>query len=251
MSVIVQSSLKNRLLRGMNSDDFAQISAQLEPIELKLRDTLVKPSQRLAHIIFPENCIASVVAITPAGRQSEVGIVGCEGMVDVCAINGTDSSPLDCFVQIPGRAHRLPLASLQGLIELSPTFRTILARYAQSFLIQVSHTAMANATCTIDERLARWLLMSQDRVGGSEIVMTHEFLSVMLGVRRAGVTIALQDIERHGQVKARRGSITITDRPGLERLANEAYGGPEAEYQRLFGYDFRVFGTAESALVAA
>lgn len=230
---------RNLLLRALADEDFARIAPHFEAVELRLRQSLIRPGDRLTHVFFLDDGLVSIVATTATGLQSEVGMVGYEGMVDVGAINAAGTTPLECFIQIPGRAHSLPVEALTAALDASPRLRALLRSYAQSFLIQVAHTALANALHTIEQRLSRWLLMSLDRVGGREILMTHEFLSIMLGVRRAGVTMALQQIERRRLIEARRGSITVVDRAGLVRLAGESYGTPEVEYSRLMGVDFR------------
>lgn len=239
--------MRNCLLRMMPDDGYARLAPHLEVVDLGLRQQLVEPMQRMAHVWFIEDSVASIVATSAGGRQSEVGLVGRDGVVDVAAINGTDVTPLECFVQIQGRAQRLPMAEMRDAIADSAALRAFFSNYAQSFLTQVAHTALANATHTIDSRLARWLLMSQDRLGGDVIQMTHEFLSIMLGVRRAGVTIAVQDLERDGLIRARRGSVTVRDRAGLMALASDAYGTPESEYARLLGFDFRVSADPQGA----
>jgi CRP-like cAMP-binding protein len=115
----------------------------------------------------------------------------------------------------------------------SPTLRGMLLHYVQAFMIQTAHTAASNGSAKLEERLARWLLMAHDRTDGDELSLVHEFLAVMLGVRRPGVTVALHTLEEQGLIRARRGSILIIDRAGLEELANSSYGVPEAEYDRL------------------
>lgn len=244
MPVNAQSTMRNRLLRAISPLDFDRIAPALEFVTLGLRQHLVEAQLPLQNVWFIEDGVGSVVATTAGGKQSEVGMVGCDGIVDVALINGTDATPLECFIQIPGSGWRLPSAALREASEASPALRLLLTRYAQSFLVQIAHTALANATHTIDARLARWLLMSHDRLDGDTIVMTHEFLSIMLGVRRAGVTIAVQSLEGSGLIRARRGSVIVADRAGLEQLAGDAYGTPEAEYARLFGFDFRAKAVA-------
>ena len=185
MPVILQSNMRNFLLRLMDADDFARLAPHLECVDIRLRQQLVEPFQRINHVWFLESGVASVVATTAGGRQSEVGIVGRDGLIDVAVINGGETTPLECFMQITGSAQRVPTPVMQELAAESASLRALLSLYSQTFLIHVSHTALANATHTIDARLARWLLMSQDRIGLNEIQMTHEFLSIMLGVRRA------------------------------------------------------------------
>ena len=185
---------------------------------------------------FPDGGIASVVAV--AGnerRQAEVAIVGREGMSGLAVIHGADRSPCDVFMQVEGAANCIAAQKLQEAIDQSITLLRCLLRYAHAFSIQAHYTALANARGNIGERLARWLLMARDRLDSDEMLLTHEFLALMLGVRRAGVTEALQAFESKALLETARGSLTIKDREGLEECANGLYGPPEAEYERLFG----------------
>ncbi len=139
------------------------------------------------------------------------------------------------MVQLPGTGHRIEAAALREAMGAEPAIRERFLRYAQAFSVQVAHTTLANGRHTIQARLARWLLMCQDRVGGDNLDLTHEFLSLMLGVRRAGVTMATHDLEGRGLIKATRGRIRVIDRAGLEAAAPGIYDVPEAEYARLMG----------------
>lgn len=202
-----------------------------------MRMPLVAPHEPIDFVWFVESGIVSMVAESPDGRQVEVGIVGREGMVDPAMVNGADRSPLNCFVQVAGEARRMPAAVLRAAIEDSASLRLLLARYVQTLLVQISHTALANAANTIEQRLARWLVMSGDRIDGAAVPMTHEFLAVMLGVRRAGVTVAVRSLAALGLIEAARGQIAIRDRAGLVAYSRAIYGPPEAEYVRLIGRD--------------
>lgn len=175
--------------------------------------------------------MVSVVAITPDGVQAEVGTVGREGFVSASNIHRAKHGSLHCFVQIPGSALRIPYEKFQKILAASPALDRLLLIYAEAFLVQVSHSALAYATRTIDQRLARWLLMSLDRMDDPEVPLTHEQLSLMLAVRRAGVTVAVNALEQAGIVTARRGVITVVDRARLEAIAGVSYGTPEAEYR--------------------
>lgn len=174
MTSVSQSRTKNALLRAMPPADFALLAAHLRETPLPVRLSLVTAGEPIAFAWFIESGVMSIVAETPDGRQIEVGIVGREGMVDVSAINGADRSPLNCFVQIGGDGLRLPVGELRKAMEASPTLRRLLAAYVQTLLIQISHTALANGANTIEQRLARWLLMSGDRVDGVRVAMTHD-----------------------------------------------------------------------------
>lgn len=245
MSKSKREDFANYLLRAISADDFLLFGDGLEPLAVPIHHDLAVAGAQLTHVVFPESGVISVVAQTPAGRQAEVGLIGREGMMGAAIVNDNDISAFSCFMQISGVAHRLPVARLRQALAASATLRAVLGRYSQSFLVQVSHSALAYAVYSLDERLARWLLMSHDRVGGSEVTITHEFLSLMLGVRRAGVTVALQTIEKDGLIAARRGIVTILDRTGLEARAGGSYGAPEAEFRRLIGVDFRRHAIAD------
>jgi CRP-like cAMP-binding protein len=138
-------------------------------------------------------------------------------------------------VQCAGRGLRISAQRLREAMDKSAAIRNVLLQYGHAFVLQMSYTAIANGRSKLEERLARWLLMAHDRVDGDTLPMTHEFLSLMLGVRRPGVTLALHLLEKDGLIQASRGAILIADRRGLEQISNGAYGKPEAEFQRLFG----------------
>lgn len=182
---------------------------------------------------FIESGLVSMVAESAEGREIEVGVIGREGVVDPSAILGADRAMFNCFAQVPGSALRMPAAELRRALEASTTLRALLTRYMLTLMVQIAHTALANATHTIEKRLARWLLMSDDRVDGHEVQMTHDFLAVMLGVRRAGVTEAVQSLVAMGLIEAGRGKIVIRDRVALAAYVRDLYGLPEATYQSL------------------
>jgi CRP-like cAMP-binding protein len=167
------------------------------------------------------------------GSKIEIGIIGREGMVGVPVALGVRTTPFEFFIQHAGKGPRMPTHHLEEVMDERPSLHRRLLRYAQAMNVQTSGTAFANAEHTVEARLARWLLMCHDRLDGDDIQITHEFLSMMLGVRRAGVTTATHVLEGNGLIRAKRGVITILDREKLEGLADNAYGLPEAEYARL------------------
>jgi CRP-like cAMP-binding protein len=156
-------------------------------------------------------------------------------MSGLAILNGTDRSPHHTFMQVPGQAIRIEADDLRTALDTSPSLRRLLLLYSQAQAVQISYTALANGRFTIDERLARWLLMCHDRIDGDAFPITHEFLALMLGIRRAGVTTALQALETSRVIKAGRGRIEILDRDELRAGAGDCYGAPEAEYERLIG----------------
>src|SRR5262245_16081344 len=231
----VRSGLRNRLLGAMSDADFALIHPHLVPVRLDFRKRLQSANRRVKAVYFPDSGLASVVAVGGGERlQAEVGVIGHEGMTGLASILGADRSPCEVFMQVEGDGHCITTSNLDDVTSESPTLLRTLLLFVHSFVVQASYTVLANAKGSLEERLARWLLMAQDRIDAKELVLTHEFLALMLGVRRAGVTIALQHYETQGLIATGRGSVTIKDRDGLEESANGLYGAPEAEYERLF-----------------
>jgi CRP-like cAMP-binding protein len=226
----------NRLLAALRAADRDLLAPSLKSVRLKLRQRLEMPNRRIRAVYFVEQGLASVVAITGRDRrQTEVGIIGCEGMTGLALVLGSDRSAHDTFVQSEGTAQCIAAADLQNALAASRCLHDTLLRYAYVCSISLAHTALANAQASIEERLARWLLMAHDRSHNGQIHLTHEFLSLMLGTRRAGVTTALNGFDTRGWITHSRGCITIVDRNALQDFAGGLYGIPEAEYQRLLG----------------
>jgi CRP-like cAMP-binding protein len=223
---------RNHLLKALSAEDFALLLPSMHHVQLNLKAQLEVAYQPIEHVYFPEAGIASVVATMTGGRQSEVGIIGYDGMTGVAVILGQDSSPNETYIQVAGNGWCLPVENLRAEVAKSQSLRASLLAYAHAFLVQSSRTALVNGHSKIEERLARWLLMVDDRTEGNKIHLTHEFLATMLGARRPGVTTALQMLEYRGLVHARRGEITIVDRAGMIKLTHGAYGDEE---QRHFG----------------
>ncbi|HST95271.1 MAG TPA: Crp/Fnr family transcriptional regulator [Microvirga sp.] len=229
-----QVSIQNRLLTALSPEDFASLQAHLEPVKFELRQVLIEPNQPIEHVYFPEAGMSSVTNNSADGKI-EVGVIGWEGMVGLPLVLGVDRSPYEVFIQMPGHGWRIAARDLEQAIRQNPSLHRHLLRYAQANAVQVSETAFANANNDIEARLARWLLMCHDRVDGDDVPLTHEFIAMMLGVRRPGVTVALHVLEGMQVIRARRGVISVLDREKLEELAEDAYGLSEAEYTRLMG----------------
>ncbi len=224
----------NRLLLGLGARDLALLKPCLSPIDLPLRKHLEMPNKAIDSVYFIEAGFASVVA-DGTGRSIEVGLIGREGMTGLAVVMGTDRTPNATYIQLAGRGLKMSSADLRAAMDESETLRTSLLRYGHAFVVQTSQTALANGRNKVEERLARWLLMAHDRVEGNDISLTHELMSIMLGVRRAGVTVTLDVLEKKALLRARRGVVTILDRKGLEKMTSGAYGVPEAEFKRLWG----------------
>jgi CRP-like cAMP-binding protein len=172
-----------------------------------LRQELERPNQPIEYAYFPEEGMASVVAVGDDDTSVEIGIIGCEGMTGVTIVTGNDRSPNATFIQLPGKAQRIAASDLRRAIRESPSLHFVLLKYVQAFMMQTAHTAMANGTAPIETRLARWLLMAHDRSVSDDLLLTHEFLSLMLSVRRAGVTVAVNGLANRGLISTGRGQI--------------------------------------------
>jgi CRP-like cAMP-binding protein len=224
---------RNRLLAALSPADLNLLEPHLTPVVLTLREDLERPNRRIDDVYFIDSGIASVVAMQSRKERVEVGLIGCEGMSGTSVLLGTGSSPNSTYLQVAGDGQHISAMALRGAMEESRTLHGLLLKYVQAFMVQTAHTAIANARATLDQRLARWVLMADDRVPGGVLPLTHEFLSLMLGVRRAGVTEALQSLSSRRFIETSRGQIVVLNRKGIERTAGDLYGTPETEYQRL------------------
>ena len=227
--------IRNRLLRALPPEDFGLLWPHLDRVPLDKGEVVIHPDQPFEYAYFPEGGLASVVCLTDGGQRLEVGMLGREGMLPTGLVLGTDRTPLETLCQGEGNWLRIGTDPLRRVMEQSPALRGVLMLYIQTFLLTVGQTALANGFYKTEERLARWLLMSHDRLDGDELPLTHEFLSVMLGVHRPGVTVALHILEGAGMIRAKRGLITVLDRGKLREAAGNSYGPAEAEYERLIG----------------
>lgn len=226
---------RNLLLSALSPGDQALLVPHLELKDFALRQVFEAPNRPIRDVYFFEHGIASVVAKGNANHSVEVGLIGREGVSGINVILGGDRSPHATYAQVKGAANRISARALREKMDKSASLRGLLLKFANTFMVQTAQTALANARFKLEERLARWILMAHDRLNGDELPLTHEFLSIMLGVRRAGVTVALQFLQRRGLIRSQRGHIAVLDRGGLERLTDGAYGVPEAEYRRLIG----------------
>jgi len=233
--VIVQSEVRNLLLGAIPADQFREVAQQLEPIDMPKDYVLSAYDQAMPYAYFPDTGIGSVVYRTSEGQSAEAGLFGRDGFGPSAIAAQLDRSPCDIFMQVPGQGYRIEAEVLRDFMERSPVIQQLiqLSIYLQG--VQTSHTALSNAVHHVDVRLARWLLMCHDRWDSDEIPITHEFIALMLAVRRPSVTTALHVLEGNLLIKAERGFVTIRDRAGLEEFAADAYGAAEVECRRLLG----------------
>ncbi|ACK81019.1 Crp/Fnr family transcriptional regulator [Methylorubrum extorquens] len=233
MSQPQQSAVRNRLLKALSPADFALLQPHLELIATELHQPLIKPNEQVKQLYFPEVGFCSVTTQGSDGRV-EIGIIGREGLVGaIPLLLGSDRTPHDHFVQSPGEMLAISTGAFCRAISHSASLHKFLLRFAQVQYVQTAQTAFVNASYQIEVRLARWLLMCHDRLDGDELRLTHDFLSMMLGVQRSSATLAVQALEGHRLIKALRGRMTILNRKAMEELADDGYGLPEAEYARL------------------
>lgn len=223
----------NGLLKTLSEKDVALVQPRLEPVTLAQEQVLFETRKPISHVYFFESGLSSEVVV--ASKSIEVGCIGHEGCSGVPVLLGVDSSPHKAFMQAGGKALRIPTPELQKLMDDNSALRELLLRYAHVFMIQIAATALADARYDVEQRLARWLLMCHDRLG-DELPLTHDFLAVMLGVRRPSVTDALHKLEGNRAIKAERAMITVRDRSIMEETAGDSYGIPEAEYRRLISH---------------
>jgi CRP-like cAMP-binding protein len=184
-------NITNRLLASLSTGDFDLLEPHLEPVTLGRRKILERPNRRIDAVYFPEAGFTSVVAVQSKGKQVEVGLIGREGMTGLPMVLGNHRSPHATYVQVSGKGKCVPATELRKAIQTSVSLRDSLLKFVQAFGVQTTHTAICNAQAKLEVRLARWLLMAHDRIGDDTLPLTHEFLSLMLAVRRPGVTEAL------------------------------------------------------------
>jgi CRP-like cAMP-binding protein len=226
---------RNKLLALLAPEDHAQLEPVLEQIELPQGFVLSAPGEPFEYCYFPFSGVVSTVVVAPSGKRTEIGLLGREGVSPASVALGAAETPYFVVMQVPGNGVRVPIEHMRRLMEKSPDVKRVMTRWAHVAMSQSSFTALSNAIHSVDERLARWILMCHDRVDGDEIDLTHEFLATMLSVRRPSVTVALHLLEGKHLVYSHRGTIVVRDRMALEDFAADSYGGSEREYNRLFG----------------
>ena len=229
------SAVRNGLLAALPPEDLARLRPRLQPVELPFDKTLFPADGAVEAVLFPESGMVSLLATLDDGEQVEVGVVGREGLVGLPLVLGDDRSLVEAKVQQEGTALRIGAAAFRDEMEASAALRGLLKRYALAFHAQVTLTAACNTRHPIEQRLARWLLIAHDRAGADEFPMTHEFISMMLGVRRSGVSLAAGVLQKAGLIRYARGRMEVTDRPGLEAASCECHHTARREFARLLG----------------
>lgn len=232
-ATLQQSSVRNGLLAAMAAEDWAQLAPHLKAVALPFDQTMHAAGGPVDAVFFVETGMVSLIVTLEDGMQVEAGLTGPEGLLGLAVVLGNSRSPTDARVQLEGTALRIDAAILHTAMDASSALRTLLLRYGLAFLGQVTQGAACNARHPIENRLARWLLTAHDRSDADSFAMTHEFMALMLGVNRPGVTIAAGLLSRAGLISYARGRMTVTDRLGLEAASCECYHTVRREYDRL------------------
>jgi CRP-like cAMP-binding protein len=219
----------------MREQDFALLQPDLERLAIPFRQPFYESHRPIEHVYFIEDGVASVTDPQADGDEIEIGLYGREGLSGTAVLLGVASTPHRSYLQVGDGipALRIETPRLLDACRQSPDLQNLLLRYVQTFTVQAAQGSAANAHYEVPQRLSRWLLMCHDRVSGDLLELTHEFMAMMLGVRRAGVTVALHTLEGTGAIRASRGRVMVLDRERLEELAGDCYGRPEAEYRRI------------------
>jgi CRP-like cAMP-binding protein len=208
----------------------------LETVSLDFKQVLYAPSEPIEHVYFPDNgVVVSLVLIISGSIAAEVGMVGNEGMAGLSVFLGAETTPFRTIVQVPGDAMRMKADVFKASVNQGDALHGLLMRYTHALLIQVSQSVACKSHHSIEQRCCRWLLMNHDRVGCDQFPITHEFLSQMMGVRRAGVTEVAGVLQKAGLIRYSRGQMTILNRLGLEEACCECYRSVKAQEDRLSG----------------
>jgi len=225
----------NRLLGLLSPGDYKRLRPHLQHISLQYRQSLYRAHKPIGFVYFLETGVGSLVNTMANGQAAEVGTIGNEGVVGLPLVFGDDRAPTSVYVQVPGAGVRMKATLFRKELARSASMRTVMLRYAHAFFNQVAQSAACNHFHSLEQRCCRWLLMTHDRMQSDEFLLTQEFLAMMLGVQRTGVTAAAGGLQRAGLIRYRHGNVTIIDRRGLIRRSCECYGVSKKEFDRLLG----------------
>jgi CRP-like cAMP-binding protein len=225
----------NRLLGLLPPKDYRRLRPHLRRVPLNYRQSLYRANKPLGYVYFIETGVGSLVNTMANGDAAEVGTIGNEGVVGLPLLLGDDRAPTSVYVQVPGTGLRMTAAAFRKELARSASMRAVMLRYVHALFNQVAQSAACNQFHSIEQRCARWLLMTHDRMHSDEFLLTQEFLAMMLGVQRTGVSVAASALQRAGLIRYSRGIVTMLDRRGLQRRACECYGVSKREFDRLLG----------------
>jgi CRP-like cAMP-binding protein len=227
--------LQNHLLAALPPDEYNRIKPHLETISMPLGKVLYESGDRMTHVYFPTTAIISLLYIMENGGTAEIGIAGNNGLVGIALFMGGETTTNRAIVQSGGRSVRMRAEAVRTEFAVGGMFQKLLLLYAQALMTQISQTAVCNRLHNIEQQLCRWLLINHDQLQTNELVMTHDLVANMLGVRRESVSLAAAELQNKGVIRYVRGTITILDRAKLEDVACECYQVVMDEYDRLLG----------------
>src|ERR1700719_3669389 len=223
----------NRLLSLLSDDDYQRLRPHLSHVVFDYKKSLYEASRPIDHVYFPIDGVASLVITTADGASAEVGTIGSEGLVGLPVCLGDREAPSSVYVQVPGTALVMDAGAFRGQLERSPTLNLTMLRYAHAFFNQVAQSAACAHLHRVEQRCCRWLLMTRDRMPTGDFLLTHEFLGMMLGVRRTTVTDVMGAFQKAGLISYRRGHVTLLAQDGLQHRACECYDISKREFDRL------------------
>lgn len=227
---------QNHLLAALPQKVLDRLLPDLERVPMPLGKVVCESGDTMRHVYFPTDSIVSLLYVMENGASAEISVVGNEGIVGIALFMGGESTPSRAIVQSAGSAYRLPGQRMKDEFFRHGEMQNLMLRYTQALITQMAQTAVCNRHHSIDQQLCRWLLLSLDRLAGSELTMTQELIANMLGVRREGVTEAASKLQKLGVINYVRGRITVLDRPALEGLSCECYAVVKKETDRLLPY---------------
>jgi CRP-like cAMP-binding protein len=233
MAKAALNPFENRLLAALPEAEQQRWWPQLEAVDMPLGQVLYESGRTLSHVYFPTNAIVSLLYVMENGASAEIAVVGNEGIVGISLFMGGESTPSRAVVQSAGQGFRLEAQLMKDEFNRAGPVLHLLLRYTQALITQMAQTAVCNRHHSLDQQLCRWLLLSLDRLEGSELVMTQELIANMLGVRREGVTEGALKLQQAGLIRYARGHISVLDRKGLEKRTCECYAVVKTEYDRL------------------
>ncbi len=241
--VNINDAQKNYLLAALPADEFARLKSKLEFVSFKLGDVIYESGDKMDYVYFPTTAIVSMLYVMENGATAEIGVIGNDGLIGNALFLGGNTTTSRAIIQSVGDAFKMKAADAKAEFKLAGRFQEMMLRFTQALMTQISQTAVCNRLHPVEKQLCRWLLLSHDRLDSNDLVMTHDLISNMLGVRREGVTLAAQKLARRKLIKNVRGTISIIDRKGLEEAVCECYEVVNNEYNRLLGRGMsRTFG---------
>ena len=230
-----QAGPRNRLLNLLPAEDYARLRRHLHPVEFRYKLSLYQADQPIEFVQFIETGVASLVNTMKNGDAAEVGTIGNEGMVGLPVIFGDSQAPTSVYMQVAGHGLQMKAKTFWQEMQRSTFLRKAMLHYAHAFFNQVAQSAACNTFHLLERRCCRWLLMTHDRMQSNEFQLTQEFLAMMLGVQRPGVTLAAGELQRSGLIRYTRGNVTILDHAGLMKRSCECYAVSKREFDRLLG----------------